>query len=398
MKAVGITAEYNPFHFGHARQLRQALERSGAEAAVVCLSGDFVQRGECALLSKAARAEAAVRCGASLVLELPLPWCMASAEGFARGGVSLLAATGVVDSLSFGAECDDPAALRELAASLDSPELGEHLRGELQSGCSFAAARERAVGALIGAERAVLLREPNNILAVEYLRAASRCPEIKNVYAVPRRGSVHDGTGSASQLRERIAAGGSVEKLMPEASFAVLQRELAAGRSPVTMPQLEQALLSRLRLCTREDFLRCPDVSEGLENTLYSAAQEAPDWESLLTGCKSRRYALARLRRVLLSAALGVERGMNAPPPPYLRVLAADEKGTALLHEMRERAALPVIVKSVGGRELPGEAGRVFALTAAARDLYALGFPSPQERQGGADWRLTPYIMKERRE
>ena len=164
---IGIAAEYNPFHKGHMYQMMRSREMLGDAALVCVMSGSFVQRGAPAAFGKHARAEAAVRCGADLVLELPLPWALSSAEGFARGCVGLLGALGVVTHMSFGAECGDIAPLREIAQTLLRPELDVRIGEELRAGISYAAARQRALEAFLGAETAALIAAPNNILAVE---------------------------------------------------------------------------------------------------------------------------------------------------------------------------------------------------------------------------------------
>ncbi len=395
MKTVGIVAEYNPFHNGHGEHMRRALAAAGAEAAVCVLSGDFVQRGEPAVFSKFARAESAVRCGASLVLELPLPWCLSSAEGFARGAVGLLAAAGVVDALSFGSECGDLASLSALAEALADPAADAAVRRELGAGVSYASARERALAGLVGPEKAALLRAPNDILGVEYVKAARALAWDAEICPLRRADSRHDGPGSASRLRAVLARGESAAPFVPPEALAVYDRERERGRGPVTAAALEQGALARLRMLPESAFRELPDAAEGLENRLIRAAREAPDWESAAAACKSKRYALSRLRRMLWAAALGLRRGMADGTPPFLRVLAADEKGRALLRRMRTDAALPVVSRSAAARRLTGRAGELYALTAAAHDFYALGYTDREQRRGGADWRAAPFLLPE---
>jgi len=395
MGAVGITAEYNPFHGGHLRQLERIREERGADTPIVAvLSGDFVQRGEAACFSKHARAEAAVRCGVSLVLELPLPWCLSSAEGFARGAVGLLAASGVVDTLSFGSESADLSRLRRCAEALEDPGFPTLLRGRLAGGTPFAAARERAVAALAGEETASVLRRPNDLLAVEYLRAAGRLGYRPEILPVARTGAEHDGPGSASDLRRRMAAGEDWLRDVPAPAGEVFRREMAEGRGPVTEETLRAPLLSRLRERTREDFAALPDAAEGLENALHRAAEEEISLSAMAQRVKSKRYALSRLRRMLLCAALGIRRGMADGVPPYLRVLAMDGKGMALLRAMGERAALPVIVKPARAGAAEEPTREIFAFNSRAHDLYVLGFTCPEQRRGGEDYRTTPFVQK----
>ena len=220
MKTAGIIAEYNPLHYGHLHLLQAVRQRFGEDTAVICaMSGDFVQRGDFALLRRYARAEAAVESGADLVLELPLPWAVSSAEGFARGGVETLTATGLLDVLAFGSECGDSAALLRCAHALERPELTPLLKAELTRGDSFAAARQRAVSALLSPVDAALLSQPNNTLGIEYCRALLRTGSEAEVFTVPRHGAAHDaavseaGGCSASAIRTLLAEGTEADAL-----------------------------------------------------------------------------------------------------------------------------------------------------------------------------------------
>ena len=225
MRTAGIISEYNPFHRGHAWQIGELRRRLGAETAVVCaMSGSFVQRGDFAVMRTHARAEAAVRGGADLVLELPLPWAIASAEGFAAGGVGVLAATGAVDTLVFGSECGDTETLKAVAAALESDAFAAYscVKGS-QEGTSFAAAREAAARKLLG-EKAAVLAQPNDILGVEYCKAIARQAAALMPLALPRRGVGHDGGAaegfaSASRIRELLINGACADEfLTPESA------------------------------------------------------------------------------------------------------------------------------------------------------------------------------------
>ena len=377
-KVAGVVAEYNPFHRGHAHQIAETRRALGEDCAVVCvMSGDFVQRGDAAVFDKFQRAEMAVRCGADLVLELPLRWSLSSAEGFARGGVHLLASTGVVTHLSFGSETGELAPLQHAADGLRDPALGELLREELKRGLSFPAARQNALERLIG-EDAAVLTNPNDLLAVEYLRAIHDLDAALTPAAVRRVGAGHDAAGesdypSASRLRERLRAGEDVSAWTPHLPDA----------EPVFLDDLEIALLSRLRALPPEAFAALPDCAEGLENVLYKAVDSAATLDDILAAAKSKRYPMSRLRRMLLCAALGVRRSDGLPP--YLRVLAANERGRALLHTMRETASLPIITKPAAARE-----NADFRLTADAHDLYVL---ARSDKTPGQDWRHSPVML-----
>lgn len=399
MRAVGIVTEFNPFHNGHALLIERAREAMGGDAAVVCcMSGDFVQRGEAAVWSKFARAEAAARCGADLVFELPLPWALSSAEGFARGGVGLLAALGVVDCLCFGSECGETEPLERAAEALLSPALTAELKRELEGGIPFAAARQRALAAVTDEATARLVESPNNILAIEYIRAIYELGLDLGFMTIKREGAEHDGPGegsirSASELRSRLAAGKSCAGFMPDAALAVFDREAERGRGPVLMEELEPMLLSRLRMLPDEEFARLPDASEGLGNRLCAAVRDEPTLDGVLAAAKSKRYALSRIRRMTMCACLGVREGMADGVPPYARLLAATERGRTLLRRAQDKSRIPIITKSAAARQLPRETLSVFELGSGARDLYVLAYRAAAERRGGTDWRTGPALV-----
>ena len=391
MKAVGIVAEYNPFHGGHQYQIRKIRESCGADTPVVAvMSGDFVQRGEAASYDKFTRAEAAVRGGVSLVIELPLPWSLSSAEGFARGGVGLLGATGVVGALSFGSESGNLSAIEKTAAVLDTPEYNEALKAMLAGGTPFAAARAGAARALLG-NTAAVLNTPNDLLAVEYLRASAKLGHTFKYIPVRREGSVHDGAGSASELRALLREGESLAGRIPGEAWDVFRGADEAGRGFVSPESLRTAILSRLRERTPEDFAAVPDASEGLHFRLYEAARRGVSPEEIADLARSKRYAHARLRRMVMCAALGVRAGDADGVPPYIRALGFDARGAALLREMKTRAALPVIIKSARIRDENETARHVFDLGSRAHDLLVLGWQNRAAQAADSDYRATPY-------
>ena len=392
MQAIGIVCEYNPFHAGHFYQIEESRRLVGADCAVVCaMSGDFVQRGEAAVFSKFARAEAACRSGADLVVELPLPWCLSSAEGFAAGAVSILASLGCTH-LSFGSEGGDLEALQRLASFSADPETLAMIRNymEQDASLSFARARQLAAERELGAD-AELLSQPNNILAVEYLKAVRLGGFDMIPLAIPRIGSGHDAAGeggfrSAMQLRELLAKGGDVSDFLPPEAMAVFQRELDAGRVK-NERILEAALLSRLYPLRPEDFDRLPDAKNGVGRRLHHALWQSKGIEETVRIAVNKRCTAARMRRMLLCAALGVCADDTKAAPPYIRVLAANEKGMRLLRGAAESGRIPLLGKAADARRLGPQADRVFTLTAQAHALYCLQFVAIDDRDPNSDWR-----------
>ena len=395
MHVVGVICEYNPFHTGHAWQLAELRRRLGEDAAVVCaMSGNFVQRGDFALLRKHVRAEAAVRGGADLVLELPLPWAISSAEGFAAGGVGVLSGTGLVDTLAFGSECADADRIGRTADALLSDAFSAALRAELAQGDSFAAARQRAAERLIGADAAILA-SPNDILGVEYVKALRRQGSAITPLALPRVGAAHDGGAgehaSASHIRGLLLGGEDAAPYLTPETAALYAGECAAGRAPVSAAQAERAILARLRGMTESELAPYDESGEGLYHRFYDALRAAPGVEALLDAAKTKRYAYARLRRMLLAVYLGVRPADRPERVPYLRVLAMNDTGKGLLHAMRKTAALPVVVKPADARELSADAARLIEQEARATDLYALAYPHLSAP--GDEWRIGPVIV-----
>ena len=399
MDFIGVVCEYNPFHNGHEYHLRESARQTGGLPVVCVMSGDFVQRGEAALYAKHARAEAAVRGGADVVFELPLPWALASAESFARGAVGLLGALGAT-TLSFGTESEDMGILDALARRLLEPETVEAIRAKMadEPELSFAAARQRVLEKLCG-EGARALETPNNILAVEYLKAISALNLDIRPLAIRRLGSAHDGAGegstrSASEIRSLLLRGENADRFMGAATRAALERDTAQGRGIPSRAALETAILSRLRMLRREDFLALPDASGGLGERLFRAVAEEPTLDAVFAAAKNKRLAMSRVRRACCCAALGITDGMAAGIPPYARLLAANARGREMLGALKETSKIPIVTKPASVRELGERSEAIFSLGAAAHDLYVLGYRASEERRGGADWRSGPRIVE----
>ena len=335
---VGIIAEYNPFHNGHAAQLA-AVRAAGADCIAVAMSAGAVQRGEVPILPEFVRVRAALASGADLVAALPAPYACAGAEAFAAAGVRLLAALGC-DTLAFGAETPNAALLMDAARLLLSEKINDDLRKNLDAGQTFAAARAAAAEAACPGMEA-LLREPNNILGVEYCKAILTQNAALTPLPLPRLGTGHGGTtgqhggvamASAGYLRTLPVADWA--PFVPASAQTLYLQAKADGllRSSV---KFDTALLALLRTQTAADFAGVRSVNEGLEHRLAAAVRTAADREELYALLKTKRYPHARLRRLALDAALHIP--PDLPPLPYIQVLGARKSALPRL----KNAALP---------------------------------------------------------
>lgn len=330
MAILGIVAEYDPFHMGHYRHLRESISAVNPSAVIVALSGVFKQRGEPAMLSPFLRAECAVSAGADAVVALPVLWTVRDAEHYALGAVSLLSALGATH-LSFGAETADLALLSRTAELLDDPPslFTETLRLLLSGGMGYPAAIAKAAGKCIP-ESECLLGSSNNILAVCYLRAIRRLHSPLTPIVIPRSGSYRDElispeSPSASAVRDALYRGSwdsSLSALPPFSADAVRSAFLNAE---TTDPRRYDALLlDRLRTMDAGSFSGLPDSTEGLDAALMNASSRATSRNELISLLTSRRYSAARINRLCTFALLGVteSRLKNEPLPNHVLLLA----------------------------------------------------------------------------
>ena len=381
MRVVGVIAEYNPLHLGHAHHLAEARRLSNADAVVVVMSTAFTQRGDAAILSPADRAKMALSAGADAVFALPACWAVRDAEHFALGGVSLLAGLGC-DAISFGTEDTDLTALRTAAQLLEAPDeaFSAAVRVRMEAGLPYPAALSAAMDAVLpGCGK--LLEKPNSTLAVCYLRALLRLNAPMDVVPVQRLGGYHDSAlsdalPSATALRGAILRGdwGKVRAAMPEEAYRILREAAAQGH--IHRPAaLDSALLYRLRTLSPADYASLPDVSEGIENRLAAAAETARTREALLLTAKTRRYPYARLSRLATHALLGMTddflAAQTAPEAAMLLGFRKDKR--ALFTHFKERGTLPILGKAADfDRSDPW-----FAMENRAYDVWSLGAGMP---------------------
>ena len=387
---LGIIAEYDPFHNGHAWQLSKAHALGGGPVAVA-MSCALTQRGAVPLLPERIRVQAALSCGADLVFALPAPYACAGAEAFARAGVHILAAAGC-DGLVFGAETPDAELLMQAARVLAGDAYRAALKGALAAGArSFALARQAAVETVApGAGLAELLDKPNNNLAIEYCKAILELGVEMTPYPLPRQGANHgealNGSArfaSASALRALWADGGvqAIRPFVPEAVYPLYEEAYAAHGSTdfAAAGRCQLALLrAQCGPFEQEPFARTRGVSEGLEHALRKAVQTSATLEELLDALTTVRYPRARIRRLAMNAALGYTDALP-PLPPYLHLLG----GRRELLPVLKNAALPASHSLMRLREANTACAAVAAAQCAASDFAALVRKTP-EKMGSA--------------
>lgn len=374
LSITGIIAEFNPLHSGHKYLINEAKK----QGAVVCIiSGNFVQRGDAAIFEKRLRAEMALRCGADLVIELPVCYSMSTAQNFCLGGVSMLSAIGC-DTLMFGSECGDIEKLVKTSEILNSKEFSNKLPALLEKGLTFAKARQIAAeecGAPVG-----ILEGANNNLGIEYITAACNINSNIAFSTVKRLGAMHDSGdlcqafASASALREKIKQNDfpACEKYFPN---EIKQLIKSASFSDISL--LEPAIMAILRTKIKEDFYRLPDLSEGIENKLFSAIKTSTSLEELYNTVKVKRYTLARIRRLVLSAFLGLDNRLFLKTPPYMRVLGFNKIGESLLRANTQHSPIPVVMRVSEIENLGDDAKYMLNTECRATDLYSLSFKTP---------------------
>jgi len=414
MKILGIIAEYNPFHYGHLYHLKKAVEITQPDYTIAVMSGNFTQRGEAAILDKWIRAEAAVRCGIDLVLELPAVYAVQTAEIFAYGGIQLLNHTGLVTHVCFGSETGSLEPLMKIADILaeEDPEYKQLLKNHLLKGLSFPEARYHAVMDYIKSRNPrdeaeynspdvhKALISSNSILGIEYLKALSKTnstiapvtiPRIRSSYLSQR---IKKGIASATAIRKEIFQNGMNDKVhgaVPEAVFQIMSDAFDRGMGPVDNQVLQDIILGIIRRSSPAEIAAWMDVGGGLENRLKEKAQEASGLNELLSLVKTRRYVNTRLQRILIHGLLNLTSSAfnelnDETGPQYLRILAFSKNAAPLLKKLKETAKVPVITKAAHISRYSDKVQKMFAYDRMATDLYSLGIKNQNMRRGDRDY------------
>ncbi len=372
-----VISEFNPFHNGHKYLLETAKQKTGADYTVCFMSGNFVQRGEIAFADKHTRAAAAVRHGADLVIQLPTAHTVASASVFAEAGVFCAGALGVETSLCFGSESEDISALLNLARA-DTDTLSETIKQGVKQGKTFGLALMDAYRA-IDPVGATLLTSPNNLLAFEYIKAIEHQKSNIRVVNVLRKGTAHDSGltdgefASASYIRQN---GG--DRFMPEKIEGQIDKD-----------RFDTLLLYSIISKTPQQLEKFADMTEGLENRFFEAAKTAKTPDELFLAVKSKRYTHAKIRRAALSVLLQNPKGLYKTKVPYLKVLAFNDRGRALLKKISDTCTLPIVTKAADGEAIDKNH---FALECRATDLFS--FCRNDKKPMGLEYTHSPVYVK----
>ena len=381
MKVIGIIAEYNPFHNGHKYQIDALKKQTGADYVIIAMSGNFLQRGVPALCDKYTRARMALSCGADLVLELPAIWATASAEYFAHGGVHLLNQTGVVTHLGFGAETDNLDALCSVSSILKEEPVSyrEALSIELKKGETYPTARKNALLAAVDALSSTILDElldtPNNILALEYLKAL---PDTITPVLVQRKGAgyhesdIHTELPSATAIRDAVFQGNSsFINAMPAEAYAVLQQCIAEN-ALINSDDFSDIMGYRLLSIAKEGYAKYADCNQELSNKIQNQLKNYSGFDTFCQALKSKDLTYTRISRLLLHILLDIKQkdyasGKELGYAPYLRVLGFRKDATPLLNAIKKEAGVPLVTKVADAASLLSpEAYSLFE-----KDLYA---------------------------
>ncbi|MGN1480503.1 nucleotidyltransferase family protein [Porcipelethomonas sp.] len=392
MKITGIVCEYNPFHNGHFYHVKKTRENGATHIAAI-MSGNYVQRGDTAVLDKFTRAGLALKCGADLVIEIPSVYSLSSAEFYARGAVYILDSLGCVDEISFGSEVGSVAELERAAEIADecskSPELEEYLRNGMSYPNAINTMVYERLGKKLGNRIGDILSSPNNVLAVEYLKALKHFNSSIKPFTVQRKSAAHDsmtaldGIASASFIRKCMTDKSDFSSLVPDYVSQAYTNARAEGKT-ADISNLERIIIYKLRTSSPEELRRVPDVGQGLEYRILEAADKN-NLEEILMSIKTKRYTMARLKRIFLNMLIGITKSDLEILPPYGRILAVSERGRDILAKVRETGKIPFSTSLARLSKTSPEAERFARIEGRASDIYALA--QDKIGKGQADYR-----------
>ena len=387
---LGIVSEYNPFHNGHIHHLQVSKQLTKTDFTVAVMSGNFVQRGDTALVDKWTRTEMALKSGIDLVIELPTVYALSSAENFADGAVKILNSLGVVDFISFGSEIGEITPLLEVANVLykEPKEFSSLITTQLRSGLSYPKAREIALSQFFGSSKkySSIVSNPNNILGVEYLKSLKkhrshiRPLTIKRDYADYNSTQEKNGIASATAIRTMIQNKKNVHRVVPYETYELLEKCKEEGKIVPSLAVFEKEIIYTLRKMTLSEIADLPDVSEGLENKIKAAANNVNSLEELIAAIKSKRYTQSRIQRILLYALLDISKkdiNQSKRVTPYIRVLGFNKHGKRIISAIaaaNPKLKIIVSVKKFLENSTDNTLKNMISKDILATNIYTLGY------------------------
>ena len=405
MKVAAVIAEYNPFHNGHKYQIDKIREILGQDTAIVAImSGNYTQRGELAITDKTFRAAAACECGVNLVLELPFPFSMSSAEFFATAGVKIADSLGIIDYLVFGSESGNIAELADIAEIASSEEFlltfEDISASDSFKNKGYPEICETAINRLYGKPVGSGFFSPNNILALEYLKALRREKSTIAPLTVSRVGAGYNdsltiGTEfqSASAIRAEFSlVGNSALEYVPNLAKNIFLSAKKEGKFPSHQSKLDTAVIASFRLNTQEASENYHDASGGLYNRLCDISAEVSSISSLTSKTETKKYTKARIRRAIWNSYFGVTSSDVRANPAYTQVLAMDNIGRSLLKSIKKTAKIAIITKPSSYKDYDDEVIRQAELSHKADSVYGLTLEVPN--LGAFPLTFTPYVKK----
>ena len=403
MSTVAIICEYNPFHTGHGHQIAKIREDFGKDTRIIAImSGNYTQRGEVAIMDKSLRAEIAVKCGINLVLELPFPYSCSSAEFFAKSGVKIANALGVVDYLSFGSESGDINALIQIAENM----LSENYINEIQRLVSSQDQRSLGYPKLCEkAYRNLFKTLPkdfftsNNILAIEYIKALNQEKSNIHPHTIKREGADYSEEKittkthqSASAIRKELLNNiNSAIKYIPNIAKNIVLDAYGSGKAPCDAEKLSSAILSHFRLNLPPSECDIHDAGGGLYNRLKNASLEATSISSLTELTDTKKYTTARIRRAMWYSFFGVTSSEVKELPLYTQVLAMDSIGKKILKEIKKMSDFPVVTKPSSFDFMPDTAKKQKQLADKADSVFQITKPYPTS--GSNALKTSPVVI-----
>ena len=404
MVTVAVIAEYNPFHKGHEYHINKIRRDFGEDTRIVAImSGNYTQRGEMAIADKTARARAAVECGVNLVLEIPFPYSISSAEFYARSGVYIAEKIGVVDYISFGSELGDIEKINEIASNMTTSVYNNSYKA-LESdkdfkSCGYAELCEIAYKNAFEEDVSDFLK-PNNILALEYIKALKMLNSRIKTHTTKRLGASYSESHildcefqSASAIREAIR-GGDTDALThtPSAAEEVYSEAMREGLMPIDCESVSSALITSFLLNKPDIGENIHDAAGGLYNRLRNASYIATSISELVNLSETKKYTTSRIRRAIYYSFFGVTSSVVKELPAYAQILAFDSDGREILKRIKKESDFPLITKPSATDSLSDKAKRQKELSFKADALFALA--CPKTKSCNFSIKITPFVKK----